>query len=151
MFKNTIKKFAAVGLVAVLCVPCCFVSAQMQEEPNGEKSYSKEDLPGLIEKDSREKNYFYLDAYKSRVRAEASGELQRELIECLEKENLEMVISLSVDELAKVLRADMSREDAFLVVALHRFFNEVEEVAESPAIFFLEGILNEVYGESYSK
>ena len=32
MFKYTIKKFAAVGLVAVLCVPCCFASAQMQEE-----------------------------------------------------------------------------------------------------------------------
>ena len=32
MFKNTIKKFAAFGLVAALCAPCCFASAQMQEE-----------------------------------------------------------------------------------------------------------------------
>lgn len=28
MFNNTIKKFAAVGLVFSLCVPCCFASAQ---------------------------------------------------------------------------------------------------------------------------
>ena len=28
MFKNAVKKFAAVGLVFSLCVPCCFTSAQ---------------------------------------------------------------------------------------------------------------------------
>lgn len=28
MFKNAIKKFASVGLVFSLCVPCCFASAQ---------------------------------------------------------------------------------------------------------------------------
>lgn len=34
MFKYTIKKFAAVGLVAVLCVPCCFASAQVDSARN---------------------------------------------------------------------------------------------------------------------
>ena len=28
MFKNAIKKIAAVGLVFSLCAPCCFASAQ---------------------------------------------------------------------------------------------------------------------------
>ncbi len=34
MFKNIIKKFAAVGLVAVLCVPCCFAFAQIDSVRN---------------------------------------------------------------------------------------------------------------------
>ena len=154
MFKNIIKKFAAFGLVAVLCVPCCFAFAQMQEEPNDEKSYSQEDLPGLIEKASREKNYFVLDMLRSRIKAELSGSVPKALTEYMDEELIKMFRELSAEEIAKTALTEVeSRGDAFLL-ALEQIpqILEAGDVNEnSPVMYFLDAFLSDVYGECYSK